>query len=130
VGIQISFNRDLIALLQKAFVDNILERFQINDSHPTFLTINLITRIMKEESGLEVEELCLYQLIIGSCMYVVTCTRCDPTYSVSYLSQFLAATSKSYLMLPNVYYSILQVPRIETLLSSFGCIGNYSGRIL
>jgi hypothetical protein len=50
-----------------------------------------------EESVLEVEEHHLYQSIIVSCMYLVTSTRHDLTYPVSYRLQFLAASSKSYL---------------------------------
>jgi hypothetical protein len=97
LGIQITFNRDSIELSQEAFVDKILERFQMNDSHPTLLPIDPNTRLTKEDSVLEAEEHRLYQSIIGSCMYLVTCTRPDLAYPVSYLSQFLAAPSKSHL---------------------------------
>jgi hypothetical protein len=69
----------------------------MNDSHPTLLPIDPNTRLTKEDSVLEAEEHRLYQSIIGSCMYLVTCTRPDLAYPVSYLSQFLAAPSKSHL---------------------------------
>jgi hypothetical protein len=39
LGIQITFNRDSIELSQEAFVDKILERFQMNDSHLMLLPI-------------------------------------------------------------------------------------------
>jgi hypothetical protein len=97
LGIQITFNRDAIELSQEAFVAKILKRFQMNDSHPTLLPINPNTRLTKQDSVLEAEEHPLYQSIIGSCMYLVTCTRPDLAYPVSYLSQFLAAPSKSHL---------------------------------
>jgi hypothetical protein len=97
LGIQITFNRDTIEFSQEAFVDKILERFQMNDSHRTLLPIDPNTRLTKEVSVLEAEEHRLYQSIIGSCMYLVTCTRPDLAYPVSYLSQFLAAPSKSHL---------------------------------
>jgi hypothetical protein len=80
LGIQITFNRDSIELSQEAFVDKILERFQMNDSHPTLLPIDPNTRLTKEDSVLEAEEHRLYQSIIGSCMYLVTCTRPDLAY--------------------------------------------------
>jgi hypothetical protein len=97
LGIQITFNRDSIELSQDAFVDKILERFQMNDSHPTLLPIEPNTILTKEDSVLEAEEHRLYQSIIGFCMYLVTCTRPDLAYPVSYLLQFLAAPSKSLL---------------------------------
>jgi hypothetical protein len=97
LGIQITFNRDMIELSQEAFVDKILNRFQMTDSHLMRLPINPNTRVMKEDSVLEAEDHRLYQSIIGSCMYLVTCSRPDLAYPVSYLSQFLAAPSKSHL---------------------------------
>jgi hypothetical protein len=69
----------------------------MKDSHPTLLSIDPNTRLTKEDSVLEADEHRLYQSIIGSCMYLVTCTRPDLAYPVSYLSQFLAALAKSHL---------------------------------
>jgi hypothetical protein len=56
LGIQITFNHNSIELSQDAFVDTILERFQMNDSHPTLLPIDPNTWLMKEDSVLEAEE--------------------------------------------------------------------------
>jgi hypothetical protein len=97
LGIEITINCDSIELLQEAFVDKILERFQMNDSHPTVLPIDTNTTLTKEDSVLEAEEHRLDQWIIGSCMYLVTCTRPDLASPVSYLSQFIPAPSKSHL---------------------------------
>jgi hypothetical protein len=40
-GIRITFNRDLIELSQEAFVDEIIEPFQMNDPHLRLPPINL-----------------------------------------------------------------------------------------
>jgi hypothetical protein len=56
LGIQITFNRDSIELSQEAFVDEILELFQLNDSHLRLLSIDPNTRLMKEDSILEGED--------------------------------------------------------------------------
>jgi hypothetical protein len=66
LGIQITFNHDLIELLQEAFVDKILERFQMTDSHRTLLIIDPNPRLMKEDSVLEAEEHRFHQSIVGS----------------------------------------------------------------
>jgi hypothetical protein len=66
LGIQITFNRDSIELSEEACVDKILEQFQMNDSHPTLLTIDPNTRLMKADSVLEAEKHRLYQSMIGS----------------------------------------------------------------
>jgi hypothetical protein len=83
-------NLDWIMLSEEAGVNMVFERFQMNDSHPMLPPIKPNTRLMKEDSVLEVEEHCLYQIIIGSCIYLVISTRPNRTYPVSYLSQFLA----------------------------------------
>jgi hypothetical protein len=85
LGIWFTFNRDWIKLSQEAFVDKILERFKINDSHPTLLPIDPNTRLTKEDLGLDAEEHRLWQSLIRSCMYLVTCTRPDLAFPISYL---------------------------------------------
>jgi hypothetical protein len=69
----------------------------MNDSHPMRLPIDPNTRLMTKNSVHEAEEHRLYQLIIGSCMYLVSCTRPDRPNPVSNLLHFLAAPSKSHL---------------------------------
>jgi hypothetical protein len=64
LGNQITFNLDSIQRSQEAFVDKILERFQMKHSHPTLLPIHPNTRLTKEDSILEGEEHRLYQSII------------------------------------------------------------------
>jgi hypothetical protein len=66
LGIQITFNRHSIELSPEAFVHKILERFQMNDSHPTLRPIDPNTRLTKEDSVLEAEEHRLYKSFIGS----------------------------------------------------------------
>lgn len=97
LGIQIEMTRDSIVLSQAAYIDKILARFQMSDSHATTLPIDPNTRLQKGQDTVDVKEHRLYQSIIGSCMYLVTCTRPDLAYPVSYLSQFLAAPSMVHL---------------------------------
>jgi hypothetical protein len=69
----------------------------MNHSHPMLLPIDPNTRLTKEDPVLEAQEHRLYQSIIGSCMYLVTGTRPDLAYPISYFSQFLAAPTKFHL---------------------------------
>jgi hypothetical protein len=62
------------------------------------LPIKLNPRLMKEDAVLEARQYHLYQSIIRCYIYLVTCTRPNLIYPISYLSQFLAAPSKSHLM--------------------------------
>jgi hypothetical protein len=73
----------------------------MNNSHLMVLPIDPNTRLTKQDSVLEGEEHRLYQSIIGTLVYLVTCTRPDLAYPVSYPSQFLATSSKSHLTAAN-----------------------------
>jgi hypothetical protein len=83
LGIKITFNHDSIKLSNKAVVDQIFEQFQMNDSDSTVPFIGPNTKITKEEEVLEAEDHYLYQSMIGSCIYLVTCTRPNLAYLIS-----------------------------------------------
>jgi hypothetical protein len=85
LGIQITFNQDLIELSQEAVMDRILEQFQMNDFHLTRLPIDPNNRLRMEESVYEAKEHRHHKWIIGSCIYLVPCTRPDLADSVSSL---------------------------------------------
>jgi hypothetical protein len=86
LGIQITVTHYSIELSQEMFIDKILEQFQLTNSHPKLFPINPNTRLTKEESVLEAEEYHVYQYIIRSCMYLLSCRRPDVAYPGSYLS--------------------------------------------
>jgi hypothetical protein len=69
----------------------------MNDAHLMLLPINSNTRLTNEDSKIDTVEHRLYQSIIGSCLYLVTCTRPDFGNPISYLSQCSASPSKSQL---------------------------------
>jgi hypothetical protein len=56
LGIQITFKPNSIELSQEACVDKNLEQYQMNDSHPTLLSIDPYTRLPKLDSILEAEK--------------------------------------------------------------------------
>jgi hypothetical protein len=68
LGIQITFNTDLIDLSQEVFVDKILSQFQMNDFHLRLRPIDPNTGEPKEDSVLDAGDYHLYQSIIGFCM--------------------------------------------------------------
>jgi hypothetical protein len=71
------------------------------------------TKLTKEDSILHAEEHLLYKSIIGSWMYLVSCTSPDLPYPVSYLSQFLGYPSKS--QLPAAKYRIQYIQGTKDL---------------
>jgi hypothetical protein len=67
------------------------------NSHPTLLPINPNTRSTKTDSVLEADEHQLYQSIIGSGMYLVTCLKPDLAYPIFYVLQFFPTPFESQL---------------------------------
>jgi hypothetical protein len=85
LGLQITFIRNSIELLSEYFMVKIPEWVYINESHPRLGPINPNIELTQEESVLKVEEHHVNYAIIGSYIYLVTCTRADLEYPVSYL---------------------------------------------
>ena len=75
-------------LSQHQYITNILSRFAMDNCRPVSTTIDLKTYLVKVSDSYPVFEQNLYQRMIVSLMYLVTCTRPNLAFSVSYLSRF------------------------------------------
>jgi hypothetical protein len=97
LGIEVTRNREqrTIALGQPKYIDDIINRFDLNNAHtvntPMDLNIRLFTD--KNEKPVNQKE---YQSIVGSLMYLMIGTRPDIAFAVSKLSQFLINPSTSH----------------------------------
>lgn len=97
LGIQIKFSRTGIELSQTAYIDKILDRFGMSDCHPTVLPIDKSVTFRKSNPDEVLEDITTYQRIIGSLMYLVTGSRPDLVYAVTFLSQFCHAPNQQHL---------------------------------
>ena len=86
LGIQILRTSEGIVLNQSHYVDKIIERFNKDDSGVSRTPIDLSLHLLKNkgDSVSQVE----YSRIIGSLMYLMSCTRPDIAYAVSKLSRY------------------------------------------
>ena len=86
LGIKISKSSNGLILSQSHYVDKILEKFNKNDSGvcKTPVDLNLHLSKNKSESVSQLE----YSRVIGSLMYLMSCTRPDIAYAVSKLSRY------------------------------------------
>jgi hypothetical protein len=85
LGIEIPSNCDSIELSPKALINILLEELHMNNLHWRHLHSDPNHLVMKTELVLEAEEYCLYQSIIGSCMFLLTFSRPDLLYPILYL---------------------------------------------
>ena len=86
LGIKISKSSNGLILSQSHYVDKILEKFNKNDSGvcKTPVDLNLHLSKNKSESVSQLE----YSRVIGSLMYLMSCTRPDIAYAISKLSRY------------------------------------------
>ena len=86
LGIKIKRTSDGLVLSQSHYVDNILGKFDRDNSviARTPVDVTLYFSKNKEESVAQVE----YSRVIGSLMYLMSCTRPDIAYAVNKLSRY------------------------------------------
>ncbi|KAI0994473.1 hypothetical protein K3495_g13709 [Podosphaera aphanis] len=89
LGIQIGYIQNgSITPSQTAYIDRILNRFSMNDCNPTTTPLENNQRLMAADDGEPRVDAKPYQQIIGSVMYLATCTRPDLAYTITHLSQY------------------------------------------
>ena len=96
LGLEIIFSLTGIDVKQTAYIDKVLNRFQMADSHPCAIPIDPNTRIV-DGQPLGPSDIHLYQSIVGSLMYAVSATRPDLCFPVTYLSPFNHSPTTSHL---------------------------------
>ena len=88
LAIEIKYTLEYMELSQHPYITNIVSRFAMDSCRPVSTPIDPKTSLVKASDSDPVFEQNLYQRMIGSLMYLVTCTRPDLAFSVSYLSHF------------------------------------------
>ena len=86
LGVKITRTSDGLALSQTHYVDKILEQFNQSDTGIARTPVDVSLHLSKN-GGEGVSQL-EYSRIIGSLMYLMSCTRPDIAYSVSRLSRY------------------------------------------
>jgi len=88
LGIEILHTATGLELRQTQYITNILTRFGMENSRPVATPIDPKAPLVKADESEPAYEKQLYQQMIGSLMYLVTCTRPDLGFFVSFLSRF------------------------------------------
>lgn len=85
-----------IYLSQEKYIRRILQRFQLDDSHPQHTPMETNLRLTRPEDGVDDRE---FRAMIGALLYVARGTRPDIAYAVNALSRVQSAstnTEKNY----------------------------------
>ena len=86
LGIEIKHIPERMKLSQHQFITNILSRFGMESCRPASTPMDSKTNLVKASDSDPVFVQNLYQGMIGSLIYLVTCTRTNFAFSVSHLS--------------------------------------------
>ncbi|XP_068733401.1 uncharacterized protein [Montipora capricornis] len=92
LSVQFKCGKDCIEMNQS----KILERFNMSDCKPKAVPCELGANKAIAVNKSEFENVNLYREIVGSLIYLMTCTRPDLCYVVTYLSQHLSKPMKSH----------------------------------
>jgi len=88
LGIEMLHTVTGLELRQTQYITNILTRFSMENSRPVSTPIDPKAPLVQADESEPAYEKQLYQQIIGSLMYLVTCTRPHLGFFVSFLSRF------------------------------------------
>ena len=86
--------RKTIKLSQKRYIENILERFGMQDARPVATPMDPNTKLVKEETA-EIESK-PYQSALGALMYAMLATRPDLAFAVGALSKHSATPGEEH----------------------------------
>nr|KAJ0197947.1 hypothetical protein LSAT_V11C700362840 [Lactuca sativa] len=102
LGIRIVRNRSkkLIGLSQNTYLDKVLKRFSMENSKKGELPIQCNAKLSKTQSPsieVEIAEMSRvpYIFVVGSIMYVMTCTRPDVSFALSMVSRYQGNPGKA-----------------------------------
>lgn len=90
LGIQFKCENSCIEMSQLQYVERILSRFRMTDCKAKAAPCELGANKAREADDSEFENVSLYREVVGSLIYIMTCTRPDLCYVVTHLSQHLS----------------------------------------
>ena len=100
LGIEFNIKDNLIEMNQSKYVEKILTKFKMSDCNPKATPCNMTTsKLDKNLDSKELTDSKLYREIVGSLIYLMTCTRPDICYVVTKLSQYLSKPTFAHLSL-------------------------------
>ena len=90
LGTQFKCNETTIEMSQSQYIDKVLSKFEMSDCMPKSTPCAVGVEKECDYNTRELDDPRLYRAIVGSLIYVMTCTRPDLCYIVTKLSQNMA----------------------------------------
>ena len=99
LGIEFKHSKNFISMSQENFVQKVLEKFNMQDAKTKSLPCDVGFNKFDCQESKPLENPTLFRAIIGSLVYIMTCTRPDISYVVTRLSQYMDKPNKAHLAL-------------------------------
>lgn len=116
LGIEFHIRVDVIEMNQTKFIDKLLLRFRVEECTPKCTPCNVTSATIDSDKNSQVlADPKLYREIVGSLIYLMTCTRPDICYIVSKLSQFLSNPTYAHLNLSKHVLKYLKGTRCQSI---------------
>ena len=97
LNIQFDFESDYVAMHQTRYIEQLLEKFKMKDCKSKAAPCELNANKLRVSDSNFLDDSTLFRQVVGSLIYLMTCTRPDICYSVSMLSQFLEHPTRAHL---------------------------------
>lgn len=97
LGINFEVKDNCIKMNQSNFVDKIVKKFNLENSNPKSLPCSIGSNFNNNVKSPELTEVNLFRKMLGSLIYLMTCTRPDLSYVISKLSQYMAKPTNEHL---------------------------------
>ncbi|KAF1317267.1 Integrase catalytic core protein, partial [Globisporangium splendens] len=90
LGIEVARDRNTrtLTLSQRGYIQQLAEKFRLSDAKPVYLPADANSRLSRMSDGEEFVPRYPYRELVGSLMYVVTCTRSDVADAVGNVAKF------------------------------------------
>ena len=96
LGMEFNFQKSCISMSQHKYIEKLLSKFKMSDCAPKIIPCDpSVNKMMSEESAV-LTNTKLFKEIVGSLIYVMTCTRPDLSFVVTKLSQFMSNPRKCH----------------------------------
>jgi hypothetical protein len=95
LGIEFTFTDNCIKMNQTKYLERVLNRFKMDDCNPKSVPCNLNVNKPNDVISKELDDPRLYREIVGSLIYVMSCTRPDICFVVNQLAQKMSKPNTS-----------------------------------
>ena len=95
LGIEVVQSERYIEMSQKRYIEKMLKKFGMEECKPKAMPCEMASSKLTETDSKPLEDAYIYRELVGSLIYLMTCTRPDICFVVTRLSQSLSKPTKA-----------------------------------